>query len=64
MNHVRFMFNKINKYVLLYEDVVVYDKDWGDNVTSIQDYTKDYVTQIMNDIAPNLLKQSELKALG
>lgn len=64
MNHVRFMFNKINKYELLYEDVVEYDKDWGDDVTSIQDYTKDYVTQIMNDIAPNLLKQSELKALG
>ena len=64
MNHVRFMFNKINKYELLYEDVVEYDKDWGDDVTSIQDYTKDYVAQIMNDIAPNLLKQSELKALG
>lgn len=64
MNHVRFMFNRINNYELLYEDVVEYDKNWGDDITSVQDHTKDYVTKIMNDIVPNLLKQSTLKYLG
>lgn len=60
MNHVRFMFNRINNYELLYEEVVEYNKDWGDNIASVQDHTKDYVTTIMNDVVPNLLKQSNL----
>ena len=64
MNHVRFMFNRINNYELLYEEVVEYNKDWGDNIASVQDHTKDYVTTIMNDVVPNLLKQSNLKYLG
>ena len=64
MNHVKFMFNRINNYDLLYEDIMEGNQEWGENTKRVEDHTKEYVTQVMKDIMPNLLNKSTLKCLG
>lgn len=45
MNHVKFMFNRINNYDLLYEDIMEGNQEWGENTKRVEDHTKEYVTQ-------------------
>lgn len=52
MNHVKFMFNRINNYDLLYEDIMEGNQEWGENTKRVEDHTKEYVTQVMKDIMP------------
>ena len=58
------MFNRINNYDLLYEDIMEGNQEWGENTKRVEDHTKEYVTQVMKDIMPNLLNKSTLKCLG
>lgn len=44
MNHVKFMFNRINNYDLLYEDIMEGNQEWGENTKRVEDHTKEYVT--------------------
>lgn len=53
MNHVRFMFNRIKDYSLLYEDVEEDVAEWPDVFTSRttvkKDHVKDYCQSILHD---------------
>ena len=40
MNHVKFMFNRINNYDLLYEDIMEGNQEWGENTKRVEDHTK------------------------
>ena len=36
MNHVKFMFNRINNYDLLYEDIMEGNQEWGENTNELK----------------------------
>ena len=44
MNHVKFMFNRINNYDLLYEDIMEGNQEWGENTKRVEDHTKEYLS--------------------
>lgn len=48
---------------MLYEDIMEGNQEWGENTKRVEDHTKEYVTQVMKDIMPNLLNKSTLKCL-
>lgn len=55
MNHVRFMFNRIKDYALLYEEISIpSDQLFGVPCTQEKDHIEDYCKKIIDEVVPKL----------
>jgi len=64
MNHVRFMFNRIKDYNLLYETVPVTAGSFGTVCTEEKNHIKTYCEKIITDVSKKLQPTTSVKYLG